>query len=109
MQPKSQTETGDSPVKMQTRQIRRKKQAEERMKQIETLKEICPKCTKRVAKKGVICETCNTYWHYSCVGTTKNEIETKYRGIPFYCKQHRQNEKNKERALDNGKETNTYH
>ena len=62
-----------------------------------------------MAKKGVICERCNTYWHYSCVGTSKNEIETKYRGIPFYCKQHRQNEKQKEREQENGKETKTYH
>ena len=39
----------------------------------------CPGCNKNVKRKGVICEMCKTWWHYSCQKTTEEEIKKTYK------------------------------
>ena len=37
---------------------------------------------------GIVCETCDAYWHYVCAELTQEEIDVKWKD-EFYCKLHR--------------------
>ena len=45
----------------------------------------CPKCKKNCVTNAVICEDCNTWMHYYCIGTTQEKVEADYPG-DFVCK-----------------------
>ena len=53
---------------------------------------VCPKCHVYVedTDEGVECETCQAYWHFSCVGVTQKEIDENWNDKPFLCLSHRQ-------------------
>ena len=44
----------------------------------------CPKCMENCETNCVFCETCNTWMHFSCIGTTNERVEAEYPGA-FVC------------------------
>ena len=51
----------------------------------------CPGCEKTVDQNesGVVCEDCDAYWHYDCVGTNNEEIQ-RLEGQEFCCPEHKE-------------------
>ena len=49
----------------------------------------CPKCQVYVEDTGVVCEKCQAYWHFPCVGVTQQEVNEKWDDKPFLCPSHR--------------------
>lgn len=50
----------------------------------------CPGCRAPVkdGQKGVVCEECKAYWHYSCANVTQQEIDNLWKE-EFLCEAHR--------------------
>ena len=49
----------------------------------------CPSCKTYVDTDGVVCKTCQAYWHYSCANVTQDELDTDWTGEEFLCEMHR--------------------
>ena len=54
---------------------------------------VCPKCKIFVEgspdEDGVVCMTCNAYWHFNCAEVTHEILEMEWAGIEYLCAQHR--------------------
>ena len=52
----------------------------------------CPGCNLfvKTSDQGVVCFSCEAYWHYGCAGVTEDNIES-LGNEEFYCREHRQN------------------
>ena len=50
---------------------------------------ICPKCNVYVTQQehGIVCESCNAYWHYHCAGVTQEEVDN-LENEEFLCEKH---------------------
>ena len=48
----------------------------------------CPRCKTYVESEGVICKSCQAYWHYGCANVTQEILDNEWKG-DFVCEQHR--------------------
>ena len=54
---------------------------------------ICPKCGVFVEgtedDDGVVCVTCNAYWHFNCAEVSQQILDNEWKDIEFLCVNHR--------------------
>ena len=54
---------------------------------------ICPKCKVFVdgsdENDGVVCASCNAYWHFSCAEVSNEILENEWADVEFMCEHHR--------------------
>ena len=56
---------------------------------------VCPKCESFVKggrdDDGVLCVTCNAYWHLDCAEVTYEALESTWKNIDYICSRHNDN------------------
>ena len=46
---------------------------------------LCPSCEEIADQQTICCETCDSWFHYNCVGITVNDVEKISSEVPFIC------------------------